>query len=76
MNNTDQIHETLLELGIATEEEISLVTSINGTNEESYNDILFSRTGYRSIEQMDILCADDPWADGIANNQTSFNTAP
>ena len=52
MNTTDQIHDTLIELGIATEEEIALVTSINGTNEESYNDILFSRTGYRSLEQM------------------------
>lgn len=51
MNKTDQIHDTLVELGIATEEEIALVCSINGTNEESYNDILFSRTGYRSLEQ-------------------------
>jgi hypothetical protein len=52
MNTTDQIHETLLELGIATEDEIALVCSINGTNEETYNDILYSRTGYRSLEQM------------------------
>ncbi len=52
MTNTDEIHDTLLELGIATQEEICLVTSINGTNEETYNDILFSRTGYRSLEQM------------------------
>jgi hypothetical protein len=48
---TANIHDTLVELGIATEEEIALVCSINGTNEESYNDILFSRTGYRSLEQ-------------------------
>jgi hypothetical protein len=53
MNNTDQIHDTLIELGIATDEEIALVTSINGINEKSYNDILFSRTGYRSLEQME-----------------------
>lgn len=51
MNNTDQIHDALVELGIATEEEIALVCSINGTNEESYNDILFSRTGCRTLEQ-------------------------
>tara|TARA_R100001198_G_C5207355_1_gene194019 strand:+ start:1027 stop:1197 length:171 start_codon:yes stop_codon:yes gene_type:complete len=55
MNTTDQIHETLIELGIATGDEIALVTSINGTNEETYNDILFSRTGYRSLEQMEDL---------------------
>ena len=52
MKNTDQIHDTLIDLGIATEEEITLVTSINGTNEEAYNDILFVRTGYRSLEQL------------------------
>ena len=51
MNTTDQIHDTLIELNIATEEEIALVTSINGINEETYNDILFVRTGYRSLEQ-------------------------
>jgi len=52
MTNTDVIHDTLIEEGIATQEEICLVTSINGTNEDSYNAILYSRTGYRSLEQM------------------------
>jgi len=51
MNTTDQIHATLIDLNIATEEEIALVTSINGNNEQTYNDILFSRTGCRSLEQ-------------------------
>ena len=51
MNTADQIHDTLIELNIATEEEITLVTSIKGSNEETYNDILFARTGYRSLEQ-------------------------
>ena len=49
--NTEEIHDTLIEYGIATQEEICLVTSINGTNEDSYNSILYSRTGYRSLEQ-------------------------
>jgi len=48
----NEIHDTLIELGIATSHEIALVTSINGTNEETYNDILYARTGYRSLEQM------------------------
>jgi len=52
MNTIDQIHNTLIGFNIATEEEIALVTSINGDNEETYNDILFVRTGYRSIEQL------------------------
>lgn len=43
---------TLLETyGIATTEEISLVTSIVGTNEKAMLDILYVRTGYRNFEQ-------------------------
>ena len=30
---------------------MKLVTSINGYNEESVNDILYVRTGYRDMEQ-------------------------
>jgi hypothetical protein len=36
----------------ATKEEICLVTSINGTNLESLESILYSRTGWRSLEQI------------------------
>lgn len=43
---------TLLETyGIATTEEISLVTSIIGTSEKAMLDILYARTGYRNFEQ-------------------------
>lgn len=46
---------TLLEVyGIATEEEIDLVTSINGYTEETLNDILYVRTGYRDITQFEV----------------------
>lgn len=41
----------LVECGVATQEEIDLVTDINGWNEESMLDILFARTGLRDIEQ-------------------------
>ena len=41
----------LIEYGIATEEEIQLVIDINGLKEETFNDILFVRTGYRNWEQ-------------------------
>ena len=37
--------------GIATEGELQLVTSINGYNEKTLNDLLYGRTGYRSLEQ-------------------------
>jgi hypothetical protein len=45
-------YETLIEMNIATEEEICLVTSINGNSEETYLDILFARTGCRTLEQL------------------------
>jgi hypothetical protein len=52
MYNIEYIWDKILDLDIATEEELSLVTSINGYNEESLNDIIYVRTGYRSIEQL------------------------
>ena len=47
----DEQFNYLIENGICTEDEMKLVTSINGYNEESVNDILYVRTGYRDIEQ-------------------------
>ena len=46
-------YETLVGLGIATEEEIALVTTINGENLGSYEAILFARTGYRNFGQLE-----------------------
>ena len=51
MNEIDKIHDAFLEYGIATEEEINLVTAINGTSVETYYDILYARTGFRSLGQ-------------------------
>ena len=51
-NNLDYVWDRIIELDIATEEELSLVTAINGYNEEALNDIIYVRTGYRSIEQL------------------------
>jgi len=45
------LEETLIAHGIATENEIALVTSINGHTEETLESILYSRTGYRSLVQ-------------------------
>ena len=47
-----EIWDYIVEIGIATEDELRLVTSINGTNEDSLNSVLYSRTGYRSLEQL------------------------
>lgn len=46
----DQMWEWLVDEGIATEEELQLVTDINGYSLETLNDILFARTGYRDQE--------------------------
>ena len=46
-----RIWDAIIENGIATEEELQLVTNINGYNEESLNDVIYARTGYRDIEQ-------------------------
>lgn len=52
-NVVDLWYQTLIENNIATEEEISLVCSINGQNEKSFLDIVYSRTGFRSWEQLE-----------------------
>ena len=49
--NLDTYHDNLVEYQIATEEEIKLVTLINGWNKESLDSILYARTGYRSWDQ-------------------------
>lgn len=53
MNYTiGQVWDLLLQYDIATEDELKLVTTINGYNIEALEDILYARTGLRSIEQM------------------------
>ena len=42
----------LVDQGIATEQELILVTCINGYNMESLNDIIYARTAYRTAEQL------------------------
>lgn len=47
-----KLWDYIIEQEIATENEVSLVTSINGTNLDTLEDILYVRTGYRSLEQL------------------------
>ena len=51
-NKLEIIWDYIVEMSIATEDELRLVTSINGTNEDCLNSVLYSRTGYRSMEQI------------------------
>lgn len=53
MNYTiEQVWDLLLQYDIATENELQLVTAINGYNIDTLNDIIYARTGLRSIEQL------------------------
>ena len=47
----NEIFDYLVEYGICTDEELRLVTDINGWNEETANDIIYARSGYHDIEQ-------------------------
>lgn len=51
MEKINEMWDWLIELEIATEEELELVTNINGYNIENLNDVLYVRTGYHSREQ-------------------------
>ena len=53
VNNTLDMYDYLVHNGIATDEEIKLVTQINGDNIDTYEDILYARTGYRNFEQLE-----------------------
>ena len=48
----NEVWEYLVESCIATEEELKLVTCINGFNEDTLNSVIYARTGYHSVEQL------------------------
>ena len=48
----NEVWDLLIEYGIATQEELELVTCINGYNIDTLNDVIYARTGYRDIEQL------------------------
>ena len=49
----EQTWDAIIDREIATREELILVTSICGHNIDTLNSVLYSRCGYRSLEQMD-----------------------
>ena len=52
MTDIEDVITFLEKEGIATGDEIDLVTKINGYNLETINDIIYVRTGYRDYEQL------------------------
>ena len=45
--------DILTERGIATEDELVLVTAINGYTLEQMENVLYAKTGYNSFEQLE-----------------------
>ena len=46
----------LVDNGYFTEEELQLITDINGYNMETLNDCIYARYGYRSLDQLSGYC--------------------
>ena len=49
--NLNELWNEIINDEIATEDELRLITDINGYNEEILNDVIYARTGCRDIEQ-------------------------
>lgn len=47
-----EIWDYLVENGIVSEETLRIITSINGYNITTLNDVLYTTTGYRDINQL------------------------
>tara|TARA_Y100001973_G_C5194764_1_gene333443 strand:- start:1944 stop:2213 length:270 start_codon:yes stop_codon:yes gene_type:complete len=74
----DMLYDAIIDAGIATEKEISLVTSINGYSVETLNSILYSRTGYRSWSQFEDMVLEEmyeseTYCGAVENLQSSIN---
>ena len=48
----DEVWDLLIEYGVATQEELELITLINGYNMDTMNSVIYARTGYQNIEQI------------------------
>lgn len=59
MDILNKMYDFLVKYGIATEEEIDLITRINGDNIKTYEDILYIRTGYQAFYQLSKWEGDD-----------------
>ena len=48
----DALWVELVEMGLFTEEELKLLTCINGYSVETLNSAIYARYGYRDLEQI------------------------
>lgn len=47
----NRMWDEMVELGIATDEELGLAVALCGVTEQTLTSVLYIRTGYRSLEQ-------------------------
>ena len=52
-NKLDLIWDCIILYGIASEETLQIITSINGYNEKTLNDVIYVVTGYHDIKQFE-----------------------
>lgn len=53
VNTTKEAWDILREWEIATYDELTLITTINGDTIETYEDVLYARTGHRCFTHLD-----------------------
>lgn len=56
--NLEEYYNYLIDYELVSGETLDIITSINGYNEETLNDILYCVSGYRDIEQY-LECEDE-----------------
>ena len=49
----EQYWDKLIEYNLATDEELRLITYINGYSVDTLDDVLYARSGYRDLEQFE-----------------------
>jgi hypothetical protein len=66
MDKINNIWAVLVDYNYFTEEELKLITNINGLNEDAFNDAIYVRYGFHDIEQLLI-------EDGYKNALKDYN---
>lgn len=51
-NDINTLWDYLVNHSVATQDELELITSINGYSIDTLNDVIYARTGYRNLEQL------------------------
>jgi len=67
MENVTELYEALIDEGYFTEEELSLVTCINGYSIESLNDCIHARYGFHDYAQLTGQDEDEDEEEGEEN---------